>query len=131
MRIAYLKKDFYDKIYDLISPIESNISNQYLDRITEGKVQFPYITLKTSIGNENIGTQMIHNRSGDIRVIVYHTEYEAMCNIVSQITTALETGDSEFRLGEYDEDDDMLEYDGKRPYYTAIDIKVSLYPNGL
>ena len=126
MRVEYLKRDFYKKIYDKIYLIESNISNRYLNQITEGKVQMPYITLKTSAYTDNVGTQFVSHRMGDIAITVYHTDYEAMCNIVSEITTSIESIDDELYLIEYNEDDDMIE----DKYYTKLDIKMNLYPDG-
>jgi len=130
MRITHLKRDFYALIYNKIFIIEENISNQYLDNFSGKKIQLPYITLKTSVYMDNVGTQMVAHRMGDIRIIVYDDDYETMCNTVSSITSSLETMDNQLYLTEYNEDDGMLEIDGRKPYYTAIDVKVNLYPDG-
>lgn len=130
MKNSTLKKDLYDKIYDKIYSINTNIHNQYLDRVTEAKIVYPFITLKTSLEMANVGLKTVKDKGGKIRLIVYDTDYEAMCNLVSSITQKLEENDDEIYLESWDEDNDQLEFDGDKPYYTAIDISINIYPNG-
>jgi len=125
-----LKKDFYDKIYDKVYTIVSNISNQYLDNLTESARTYPFVTLKTSIEFENVGMKLVEDRGGKIRIVVYDLDYETMCDKVSLITEALESGDDEMNILSWDEDDDQLDLESDKPYYTAIDITVDLFPNG-
>jgi len=130
MNNSTLKKDFYDKIYDKVYTIVSNISNQYLDNLTESARTYPFVTLKTSIEFENVGMKLVEDRGGKIRIVVYDLDYETMCDKVSLITEALESGDDEMNILSWDEDDDQLDLESDKPYYTAIDITVDLFPNG-
>ena len=130
MNNSTLKKDFYDKIYDKVYTIVSNISNQYLDNLTESARTYPFVTLKTSIEFENVGMKLVEDRGGKIRIVVYDLDYETMCDKVSLITEALESGDDEINILSWDEDDDQLDLESDKPYYTAIDITVDLFPNG-
>ena len=129
MKVITLDKDFYDKIYDKVYAINNNIYNQYLDEVTEEEREYPFITLKTNINNKNIGTQFISHRTGVIRLVIYDTDFESLMTLYSTIFTALEVRDEEIYIREFNGDSDMLELDGKKPYFKTLDIGVDIHVN--